>query len=513
MKGVPLGDIAFRLPFGVMAVEVCEDCWSPDGPMRRRAYSGAELVVNVSASPWRAGVIESRKEILLTRAVDNQVALVYANQVGAQDSLVFDGGGYIVQNGMMLLESPRWQEGIVTHVLDLDRTTRLRHENTTWRTDCEIYLRAHAPVKIIECEGKYQPDASLHTQQPHNFFIPEKISQLNAREAYFEDLLQAMKWGLKGYYEKTGVFQRIGIAVSGGKDSVLSLIVAWLYAQERFATLKDKKRTEAVRDFIHGFSMPTHFNSETTKNIAKRICEELKVTFKEVSIEDAFKREVAAAQAMFDGKQELTRITKQNIQARIRAARMWNWANTSQGLFLQTGNMTEKAVGYTTVGGDLMGAYSLIGNLPKTVVIELLHYLHDKYQWPSLKMLLATKASAELEEDQEDERDLMPFAVLDDCFALFAGEKLMPVELYRTLRAKWSDAELKKLHPTYQPGQLKAWVIRFVKLFIGSIYKWVQAPQAVHLGTLDLDRERALQLPVVQSPEWLDLKELEEMEE
>ena len=116
-----------------MAVEVCEDVWSPDGPMRRRSYSGAEVVVNVSASPYRMGVDATRREMLATRAADNQTVLLYANAVGGQDGLIYDGGGFVFQNGRRVLEAPRFAEGWWSVVVDLDRTRRLRLENTTWR--------------------------------------------------------------------------------------------------------------------------------------------------------------------------------------------------------------------------------------------------------------------------------------------------------------------------------------------------------------------------------------------
>ncbi|HSF40080.1 MAG TPA: nitrilase-related carbon-nitrogen hydrolase, partial [Thermoanaerobaculia bacterium] len=93
--GVPLGDYLFEFDFGVLAAEVCEDVWSPDGPMRRRCYSGAEIVINVSSSPFRVGVTSTRREMLATRSSDNQATLVYANTVGAQDGLIFDGGGLV----------------------------------------------------------------------------------------------------------------------------------------------------------------------------------------------------------------------------------------------------------------------------------------------------------------------------------------------------------------------------------------------------------------------------------
>ncbi len=108
---MPLGDYLFQFDFGTVGVEVCEDAWSPDGPMRRRCFSGAEIVVNVSASPYRMGIDATRREMLATRAADNQTVLVYANAVGAQDGLIYDGGGFIFQNGRLVHEAPRFVEG------------------------------------------------------------------------------------------------------------------------------------------------------------------------------------------------------------------------------------------------------------------------------------------------------------------------------------------------------------------------------------------------------------------
>ncbi len=540
---VPFGDLIFRFPFGIMVVEVCEDIWSPDGPMRRRAYSGAELVVNISASPWRAGVTNTRREMISTRASDYQVTLAYVNEVGGNDSLVFDGGGYINQNGRMLMEAPRWREGLATQIVDLDRTSRLRHENTTWRTDCEAYLRQNPAVRVIESQNgpeANQPGHAYPTPAHKNFFLPAPEPPVHPREEFFQDLVEALVAGLD-YFVKTKAFKKIGIALSGGKDSTLTLVIAYLFAERHFEKLNGSSRQAAIRDFIHCFSMPSKYNSETTQNISRTICQELGVTLHEVPIDDAMPREEEATRAMLKspesgvrsleskeehrrsvGRQlrdsaaltpdsglqtpdsELSDLTRQNIQTRIRGMRMWNWANQAGGMWLQTSNMSEKAVGYTTIGGDMMGAYSLIANLPKTVVIELLRHLEGRYGWKGLRDVLATTASAELKPDQEDEKDLMPFPVLDACFALFAGEKLQVSEVYQAIRQMWTDDDLKAMDSSYQPGKLEEWVRKFARLFVGSIFKWVQTPQAVHLGTLDLDRERALQLPVVQSREWLE---------
>jgi NAD+ synthase (glutamine-hydrolysing) len=189
----------------------------------------------------------------------------------------------------------------------------------------------------------------------------------------------------------------------------------------------------------------------------------------------------------------LTQLARQNIQARVRSARMWTWANAASGLFLQTSNMSEKAVGYVTIGGDGEGALSVIANLPKTVVNVLIDWLYAETRWEGIRLTLLRPASAELADDQEDERELMPFEVLDACFALFAGEKMAPLEVAAALRT---------MFPEQPPERVDAWAARFVRLFTSSIYKWVQAPLSLHVGNLDLERERALQLPVVQRDEW-----------
>jgi NAD+ synthase (glutamine-hydrolysing) len=172
---------------------------------------------------------------------------------------------------------------------------------------------------------------------------------------------------------------------------------------------------------------------------------------------------------------------------------MWSWSNSSGGLFLQTGNMSERAVGYTTVGGDLMGALAVIANVPKTVVIYLLDYLAEKTGLTGIRKTIARPAGPELAPNQVGEEELMPFPILDACFHLFAEEKLLPAEMADTLAA---------MFPERPPEQLKAYVEKFTRLFLQSIYKWVQAPLSLHVGNLDLDRERALQLPVVTQPGW-----------
>ncbi|MEW5742982.1 MAG: NAD(+) synthase [Myxococcota bacterium] len=480
-RGVPLGDQIFQLDFGVVGVEVCEDIWSADGPMRRRAYSGAELICNVSASPFRVGVDGTRRELISTRAGDHQCTVAYVNQVGAQDGLVFDGGGFLNQNGRMVCELQRFQQGWTAGVVDLDRTLRLRAENTTWRDDRKAFASREAKVPVRQVDVKLDRSRLAFPAPPQrSFFLPGPGPARTPKEQYCEDLLDALALGIGDYYEKTKGFRCLGIALSGGRDSLLTLLIAHRYAAR-------------AKVPIETFYMPTRFSSEGTRAAAELIAKELGVKFTVVSIDEAFEREVEATKAMLGPGKELTPVTLQNIQARLRAQRMWNWANTSGGLFLQTGNMSEKAVGYTTIGGDLMGALAVIANLPKTVVMYLLDYLKEKYGYQGIAAVTARPAGPELAHNQVGEDELMPFPILDACFHLFAGEKLGPAEVL---------VAMKSLFPEVPAPAMEAHVKKFVRLFTQSIYKWVQSPISLHVGNLDLDRERALQLPVVTQTDW-----------
>ena len=495
VRGVPFGDLVFDFDFGTVALEVCEDLWSPDGPMRRRSYAGAEVVVNVSASPFRLGVVDTRREMIATRANDNQCTVVYANLVGANDGLVFDGGGFVAQNGRMLLVAPRFQEGFAATNVDLDRTRRLRNENTTWRADQETFAATSPAVLRVRATGGTASREGLVYPAPahKSFFLPGPAKTTSPREDFCEDLLDALALGIGDYFEKTGAFKTIGVALSGGRDSLLCLILARRWVARRYGSLGPEGERAKAREILRAFFMPSRYSSAETRAAAEVAAKDFDVPIAIVPIDDAFERELVEVEKMLQPGEKLGPVARQNVQARIRAERMWTWTNSASGLFLQTSNMSEKAVGYTTIGGDMEGALSVVANVPKTVVNYLLDYLLEKTGSEGIRLTLVKPASAELADDQEDEKDLMPFPVLDAAFALYAGEKMSEAEVCEVLGS---------MFPEHGAEKIRTWSSRFVRLFTQSIYKWVQTPLALHVGNLDLDRERALQLPVVQRTEW-----------
>ena len=318
VSGVPFGDLIFELDFGKIALEVCEDIWSPDGPMRRRSYAGAELVLNLSASPFRLGVVDTRREMIATRAGDNQVTVVYANLVGANDGLVFDGGGYVAQNGRLLLDAPRFCEGIAATTVDLDRTTRLRTENTTWRHDQMAFAAAEVGVSHVEVDEKTTRRETLRYPVPSNqsFFLPAFVSPslrpvptdepvsalprtftkpgdgMSPRARFFEDILSALALGIGDYFEKTGAFKTIGVALSGGRDSLLCLWLARRYLDTRYASESKEARDARARSTLRAFFMPSRHSSAETRRAAEAAAVELGVPFVVVPIDDAIEPEL-----------------------------------------------------------------------------------------------------------------------------------------------------------------------------------------------------------------------------
>lgn len=495
--GVPLGDRIFAFDFGTLALEVCEDIWSPDGPMRRRCYAGAELVCNLSASPYRAGVVATRREMIATRASDNQATLAYVNLVGGNDGLVFDGGGFVNQNGRPMLEAPRFEEGLASAVVDLDRTTRGRREASTWRSDLQDFRAQEKPIPVVRSARPTEKRSGLAypgLPEGTSFFLPsaERPSR-SPRDELLDDLFEVLALGVADYYRKIGAFRGFGVALSGGRDSLLSLLVVWRAIGRLYPGLEGEALRQKVGELLSTFYMPTRYSSEGTRGAAAKIASELGAAFQILPIEEAFERELEATRTMLGGGREPTELTKQNVQARVRGQRMWNWSNSSGALFLQTGNMSEKALGYTTIGGDLEGAFSVIANVPKTVVMALLDRLLRRFGFEGIRMTLSTVAGPELAADQSGEAELMPFEVLDACLYLHGAEKLAADEVARALPS---------LFPGIAPERLEAYASKFARLFSQSIFKWVQAPLAIHVGSLDLDRERSLQLPVVQRTEW-----------
>lgn len=491
VRGIPAGDLIFRTPYGVVSAEICEDLWSSASPARERVAAGAEIICNPSASPFVPRKNEERKRLVAGAASNMKTVYAYANLLGCDNSrLIFDGGGMIatpdgiVSEGEIL--SKRWWT-LNTGVVDLDDLSRMRAENTTWRQG-NASSRVDPPQTICVSSPEYVPAklSEYAESLPKSFYLPEPKPRVSDRNPALDELFDALVLGLRDYFEKVGAFDRFLIALSGGRDSALCLLLAVAAVK----ALREGAEADRYAERVSTIYLPTKkYSSEATANAARALAEELGVPFQVCTIDDANDIALEQSEKILGGADKVTAIAKQNIQARVRGALMLNWGNSANGLVLVTSNLSEMAVGYSTTGGDNQGGYSPIANVPKTLCTALLAYLAKRDGITSLQGVLDIPPSAELAEDQEDEKDLMPYVVLDDLLYCYARKRMELPDCWRVVCAR---------HTNYDAEQLRVWTADFARKFAYNQWKRDQHPVALKVMDLDLDPKTGFRFPVSQ---------------
>ncbi len=493
INGVPAGDLVFKMPYGMVSGEICEDLWSANSPAHARAMAGAEIICNGSASPFTPRKNEQRRRLVRNAAENLACVYAYANLLGCDNSrLVFDGGGFVATPDRLVVEGPALSKAswtLADGIVDLDGVDRVRAENSTWRQGVVLGKGTNATVVVDASEGPYTPAplGDYVRQMPGSFFDADSEPSGVPSERYLDELFDALVLGLRDYFEKVGVFERFLIALSGGRDSALCLLMAVHAAK----ALDEGREAGRFAERIGTVYLPNKmYSSSATEHAARALAEELGVPFQVVSIDDEVAVAMAKAAELAGGADKVTALAKQNLQARVRGNMMLNWANSVGGLLLVTSNLSEAAVGYTTTGGDNQGGYSPIANVPKTVIGRLLEYLARRDGIHSLEYVLDIPPSAELAPDQRDEDDLMPYVVLDDLMYLFAKRRMTLDDCWRVLCHRYAghDAE-----------QLRAWTMDFGKRFVYNQWKRDQHPVTMKVMDLDLDPKTGFRFPVTQS--------------
>lgn len=495
INGTPAGDLVFRLPYGVISAEICEDLWANREPAMNRVLAGAEVICNLSASPFVPRKNVQRRRLVLSSAESLACVYAYANLLGLDNSrLVFDGGGFIATpNGIVvegaILSKAYW--ALATGVVDLDEVARARAENSTWR-QAAARKDAAREVLRIDLRGsawKPAPVSAFAAQLPESLFVPEPPGKGPVVEAerYLDELFDALVLGLRDYFEKVGAFERYLVALSGGRDSALCLLLAVHAAK----ALNGAEDGDGVADRVASVYLPNDvYSSAATQEAARALAEELGVPFQVVSIAEESEVALRKAAELAGGEDRVAPMARQNLQARVRGNMMLNWANSSTGLLLVTSNLSEAAVGYTTTGGDNQGGYSPIANVPKTLVERLLAHVARRDGLKSAEKVLAIPPSAELAPEQQDEADLMPYVVLDDLLFLFARRRMSLPDCWRVLVHR---------HRAFDPEQLRTWTADFGRLFAFNQWKREQLPVALKVLDLDLDPKTGFRFPVTQS--------------
>jgi NAD+ synthase (glutamine-hydrolysing) len=411
-------------------ISVCEDIWSPTGPMSEQAAGGAELMLNLNASPFYAGRRGERLRMLATRAADASCALVYVNQVGGQDELVFDGASMVFDaDGELVASAPQFEEAVLLVDHEVRPSFRKRLLDPRGRATA-------GPLPVIEVTAA----ADVHDQAVRPVIAP---SLDVADEVY-----AALVVGTRDYVRKNG-FSDVVIGLSGGIDSSLVAVVA----------------VDALgAEHVHGVSMPSRYSSPGSKDDARALAESLGIDFRTIAIEPAHAAITSMLAESFEGRAE--DLTEENLQSRIRGVTLMALSNKFGWLVLTTGNKSEMAVGYSTLYGDTAGGFAVIKDVPKTLVFEL-----SRRCGRIAESVLTKAPSAELRPDQRDDQSLPPYEVLDPILEAYVERDVTAGELID----EGCDAEL---------------VRRIVRLVDLAEYKRRQTPPGVRVTPKAFGKDR-----------------------
>ena len=375
-------------------LSVCEDVWSPTGPLSEQAAGGAELLVNLNASPYYAGRLAERERMLATRAADASCALVHVNQVGGQDELVFDGASMVFdEEGHLVASAPQFEETVLIADLEVRPTFRKR------------LLDPRGRVSGPDLDTVTLTEQSVPHDEPSRPGRAEALHPL-------DEIHEALVVGIRDYVAKNG-FTDVVVGLSGGIDSSLVAAIA----------------TRALgADHVHGVSMPSRFSSEESSAHADQLAQNLGIDCRTIAIEPAHDALLEMLAPAFEGKPE--DVTEENVQSRVRGLVLMALSNKHGWLVLATGNKSEMAVGYSTLYGDTAGGFSVLKDVPKTMVRKLCRRVNERAGREVVpEAVIAKPPTAELRAGQLDEDSLPPYDVLDPILEGYVEGDLTAAEL------------------------------------------------------------------------------------
>ncbi len=427
----------------LVGLTVCEDMWQPGPPATDLALAGAELLVNISASPFYVGRDREREEMFVTRARDNSCFVAFCNTVGGQDELIFDGHSVVIDDeGTILARAPGFEETLL--VVDVEPKEVIGRRLRDVRRRALAREREEIPpVEVIHVGSRAPSTDGQKVKGTIEPFVDE-----------LEQMRLALELGLRDYVDKNG-FRDVVVGVSGGIDSAVTAALA----------------AEALGpDRVHCVSMPSRYSSEGTRTDAQRLAESLGCSFQEIpigSIVDAFDEGLADSFRDTDAD-----LTEENIQARARGVLLMALSNKFGWMLVATGNKSELSVGYATLYGDMAGGFALLKDVYKTDVFRLARHLNEQAGRELIPESTIDRApSAELRDNQLDQDSLPPYPQLDEVLEQY-------VEHDRTLEELSAD------------GFDKDVVERAVSMIDRAEYKRRQAPPGVKLRPKAFGRDR-----------------------
>ncbi|MGD0621958.1 MAG: NAD+ synthase [Thermacetogeniaceae bacterium] len=458
-----------------VGVTICEDIWHPVGPAGLEARAGgAQVILNLSASPYHKGKQQFREKMLSVRASDNVTHIAYANLVGGQDELVFDGNSTVFdEEGTLLGRAAAFQEDLLVVDLQTEHMLRTRLHDIRRRERsfpelpgpvCRVDLSApasgHPPDRVYPPLPLQQPqsqpvagNAPCGCPLAGTDMAPPGCPLGAGAEA---EVYAAVVLGVHDYVNKNG-FKRAFIGLSGGIDSSLTAAIA----------------VDALgADRVTGVLLPSPYTSRDSIEDAEELAANLGITALTVPIAPLYETYLDAISPACDSKPG--DLTVQNIQARIRGNILMALTNQYGGLVLTTGNKSELSVGYATLYGDMAGGFAVLKDIPKTLVYRLCHYFNRRAGQMVIPQRVFDKApTAELRPDQRDEDDLPPYAILDQIIEAYVEDDRSPQEI---------------VDRGFDPGV----VARVIRMIDRNEYKRRQAPPGVKITHRAFGKDRRM---------------------
>lgn len=376
-----------------IGINICEDIWHERGPAKVQALSGAEIIININASPYHMGKVLFRENLVSTRVSECRAAIVYVNMVGGQDELVFDGASFITDSsGEVIARGKQFSEELITSDIEIHDAK----ERFSGKEKREL--------KNLVSEGEGIEKIRIRFTPIKGRKVGLK-SRMSSRMSDMEEVYSALLLGTRDYVHKNG-FNGVVIGISGGVDSALVAAIA--------ADALGKKN-------VKGLFMPSQYTSEESYEDAYALAGNLGVEIISIPIDNIFKAYLKTLADNFKDMKPDT--TEENLQARIRGNILMAFSNKFGWLVLTTGNKSEMSVGYATLYGDMAGGFAVIKDVPKTMVYDLCKWKNEKEGRAVIpERILWKEPSAELKPDQRDTDTLPPYPVLDPVLKAYIEE-------------------------------------------------------------------------------------------
>ena len=438
------GDDALVVDLGSVrvGVTICEDLWYPGGPGQWAAVGGgAELIVNLSGSPYHRGKGLERERMLAQRAADYCCFVAFCNAVGGQDELVFDGHSLVIDpTGEVVARGAQFEEDLLVVDLDVVGATRRRLHDPRWRQSMNI---GHGQVRSVRVGRASRPRVMLAPQATSSSLLEPDA-----------EVYRALTLGTADYFRKNG-FQHAVLGLSGGIDSALALAVA----------------ADALgADAVTAVSMPSRYTADMNREDGSTLAANLGVELIELPIGDLATTYDRAREGPFADTEP--DVAEENLQARIRGNLLMALSNKFGWLGLTTGNKSEMSVGYATLYGDMAGGFAILKDVLKTWVYRLARWRNRDTEIIPVR-IIEKPPTAELRENQLDTDSLPPYDILDAILEAYVEDDRSPEDIEHL-------------------GFDSTLVARVVTLVDRAEYKRRQAPPGVRISIRAFGRDRRL---------------------